>query len=277
MRRWASKQSKLNSFFSSVCFFPFGFEYFSVFPNIVTKLIPIQSDLLIYVYFHSIALTSRKQRRNNDFPLTFASIPIKEVLPQLLKKQLFVFFVLLIVLSTVLEESYMIKDARLAFSIPSVVMTKIVFPGRSSSRAYLCTLAMWWTAPPIASSRAVQPPTWYCRYSVVKIVKELKTRGLPSPTGKETWCKHTIEVMLTNIKYTGNSAVLQTTTSGYEKKKRVPSKSILIAEDDHDPIISKEEYSKVQEERKRRSNIVRDENGSHRSNRKYSAKGLAQK
>ena len=62
-------------FFSSVCFFPFGFEYFSVFPNIVTKLIPIQSDLLIYVYFHSIALTSRKQRRNNDFPLTFAPIP----------------------------------------------------------------------------------------------------------------------------------------------------------------------------------------------------------
>ena len=83
--------------------------------------------------------------------------------------------------------------------------------------------------------------------------------------------------MLTNIKYTGNSAVLQTTTSGYEKKKHVPSKSILIAEDDHDPIISKEAYSKVQEERKRRSNIVRDENGSHRSNRKYSAKGVAQK
>ena len=73
-------------------------------------MIPIQSDLLIYVYFHSIALTSRKQRRNNDFPLTSAPIPIKEVLPQLLKKQLFVFFVLLIVLSTVLEESYMIKD-----------------------------------------------------------------------------------------------------------------------------------------------------------------------
>ena len=71
-----------------MCFFPFGFEYFSVFPNIVTKLIPIQSDLLIYVYFHSIALTSRKQRRNNDFPLTLAPIPIKEVLPQLLKKQL---------------------------------------------------------------------------------------------------------------------------------------------------------------------------------------------
>ena len=111
-------------------------------------------------------------------------------------------------------------------------------------------------------------------YSVVKIVKELKARGISSPTGNDTWCKHTIEVMLTNIKYTGDSAVLQTTTSGYEKKKRVPTQSILIAENNHEPIISKETYAKVQEERKRRSNIVMDENGSHRSNRKYSAKGV---
>ncbi len=109
-------------------------------------------------------------------------------------------------------------------------------------------------------------------YSVVKILKELKARGIPSPTGNETWCKHTIEVMLTNMKYTGNSAVLQTTTSGYEKKKRVPTQSILIAENNHEPIISKEEYGQVQEERARRSNIVKDENGSHRSSRKYSAK-----
>ena len=53
--------------------------------------------MLIYVCFNSIALTSRNQRCNNDFPLTFAPVPIKEILPQLLKKQRFVFFVLLIV------------------------------------------------------------------------------------------------------------------------------------------------------------------------------------
>lgn len=35
-------------------------------------------------------------------------------------------------------------------------------------------------------------------YSIVKIINELKTRGIPSPTGKPVWCKHTIEVMLTN-------------------------------------------------------------------------------
>ena len=32
------------------------------------------------------------------------------------------------------------------------------------------------------------------------------------------WCKHTIEVMLTNTKYLGESAVLKTTTAGYAKK-----------------------------------------------------------
>ena len=114
-------------------------------------------------------------------------------------------------------------------------------------------------------------------YSVVKIVKELNARGIPSPTGNETWCKHTIEVMLTNLKYTGNSPVLQTTTSGYEKKKRVPSPSILIAENNHEPIISKEVFNQVQKEKARRSNIVKDENGSHRSSRKYSSKNAIKK
>ena len=33
-----------------------------------------------------------------------------------------------------------------------------VFFGRSSARAYLCTLPMWCTAPPTASSSAVLPP-----------------------------------------------------------------------------------------------------------------------
>ena len=109
-------------------------------------------------------------------------------------------------------------------------------------------------------------------YSVVKIIKELQARGIPSPTGKETWCKHTIEVMLTNVKYTGDSAVLKTSSEGYEKKKRVLTKSILCAEDDHEPIVSRETFAAVQEEKARRSNVVRDENGTHRSSKKYSSK-----
>ena len=50
-------------------------------------------------------------------------------------------------ISTVLFDNY------------SVVMTNRVFSGRSSSRAYLWTLPIWWMAPPTASSSAVQPRT----------------------------------------------------------------------------------------------------------------------
>jgi site-specific DNA recombinase len=39
--------------------------------------------------------------------------------------------------------------------------------------------------------------------SVLGIVKELKQLGIKSPTGKATWPKRTIDVMLSNEKYTG--------------------------------------------------------------------------
>ena len=109
-------------------------------------------------------------------------------------------------------------------------------------------------------------------YSIVKIIQELQTRKILSPTGNEKWCKHTLEVMLTNVKYVGDSAVLKTTSTGYAVKKRVKTDTMLLAPDDHEPIISRETFAKVQEERARRSNVVRDENGSHRSSKKYSAK-----
>lgn len=55
-------------------------------------------------------------------------------------------------------------------------------------------------------------------YSIVKIIRELEHRGIPSPTGKETWCKRSIDTILTNSKYTGNAVALKSTTEGYEKK-----------------------------------------------------------
>lgn len=38
------------------------------------------------------------------------------------------------------------------------------------------------------------------------------------------------------------------------------------------PIITESEFRAVQEVKKRRSNVVIDDNGTHRSNRKYSSK-----
>jgi len=44
--------------------------------------------------------------------------------------------------------------------------------------------------------------------SVLGIAKELERLGIKSPTGKATWPKRTIDVMLSNEKYTGNVYLL---------------------------------------------------------------------
>jgi DNA invertase Pin-like site-specific DNA recombinase len=44
--------------------------------------------------------------------------------------------------------------------------------------------------------------------SVIGIVSELERLGIKSPTGKGKWCKRTIDVMLSNEKYTGNVHLL---------------------------------------------------------------------
>ena len=110
-------------------------------------------------------------------------------------------------------------------------------------------------------------------YSIVKIIRELEHRGIPSPTGKETWCKRSIDTMLTNSKYTGNAVALKSTTEGYEKKKRVVSKTMYCIENDHEAIISEEDFMAVQNERARRSNVIVDSDGqSKRKSTKYSSK-----
>ena len=45
--------------------------------------------------------------------------------------------------------------------------------------------------------------------SVVGIIKELEKRKILSPTGKTKWCKRTIDVMLSNEKYTGDVRLLK--------------------------------------------------------------------
>ncbi len=39
--------------------------------------------------------------------------------------------------------------------------------------------------------------------SIIGIVSELERPGIKSPTGKDKWCKRTIDVMLSNEKYKG--------------------------------------------------------------------------
>ena len=98
--------------------------------------------------------------------------------------------------------------------------------------------------------------------SVLGIIKELEKRKIPSPTGKEKWCKRTIDVMLSNEKYTGDVRLLKT------GKREVH----YLATDNNPAIISKEVFEAVQIEKARRSNVVIDENGRQRRNKKYSSK-----
>ena len=98
--------------------------------------------------------------------------------------------------------------------------------------------------------------------SVLGIVKELKERSIKSPTGKDNWPKRSIEEMLSNEKYIGVSVV---NVGGEEGQ-------IYKLNNSHPAIISKEMFDAVQKEKHKRSNVIVDENGTHRSNKKYSSK-----
>ena len=115
-------------------------------------------------------------------------------------------------------------------------------------------------------------------YSVVKILNELDARGIKSPTGNDRWCKRSVDTMLSNEKYIGDVMVLKTYSSGFPDNRRVKnsgkedSHPMYLAERSHEAIIQRDIFDAVQEEKIRRSNIVQDATGAHRSSKKYSTK-----
>lgn len=95
-------------------------------------------------------------------------------------------------------------------------------------------------------------------YSLSGIGKELKRRGIKTPTGKENWTSVAIDKILSNEKYTGN-VILQKTyvPDVLEKKqtKNIGQRKRYLYENNHLGFIPKEIFEKVQEEKKRRSNV----------------------
>lgn len=112
--------------------------------------------------------------------------------------------------------------------------------------------------------------------SVIGIIASLHELKIPSPTGKERWSKHTIEVMLDNRKYTGDVVILKKYADTV-KPADSDSHITYLATASHPAIITSEQFSEVQAERARRSNIVIDETGRHRKNSKYSSKKVKEK
>jgi site-specific DNA recombinase len=111
--------------------------------------------------------------------------------------------------------------------------------------------------------------------SVVGIIRELESKGIPSPTGKDKWCKRTIDVMLSNEKYIGDVIIYKTYNAGYPKTKRkvnLGEKDKLLSSGYHPAIISNEIFSAVHAEKVRRSNVFKGENGNVRKTSRYSSK-----
>ena len=77
--------------------------------------------------------------------------------------------------------------------------------------------------------------------SILGIVKELKERGIKSPTGKDNWPKRSIEEMLSNEKYIGIAVVKVDCEEG----------QVYKLNNSQPPIISKEMFDAVQEEKNR--------------------------
>ena len=95
-------------------------------------------------------------------------------------------------------------------------------------------------------------------YSLSKIAKELKERGILSPTRKESWTSMAIDKILTNEKYVGNVILQKTYIPDVLKQKQKKNEGEVaryLYENNHQGIIEIEVFEAVQEERKKRSNM----------------------
>lgn len=99
-------------------------------------------------------------------------------------------------------------------------------------------------------------------YSLSGIAKELKTREILSPTGKEYWTSTAIDKILANEKYTGNVILQKTYVADplvQKQLKNEGARNKYFYENNHIAIISQETFDVVQKELKKRSNIITTE------------------
>lgn len=93
--------------------------------------------------------------------------------------------------------------------------------------------------------------------SVLGIVSELERLGIMTPTGKEKWAKQTIDVMLSNEKYTRNVRLLDDGKYDF----------YYLSEENNPAITSKVIFEAVQIEKQHRSNVIKSEDGNQRKSK----------
>ena len=112
--------------------------------------------------------------------------------------------------------------------------------------------------------------------SIIKIIRELESRGIKSPQGKEIWSKRAIQTVLSNEKYAGHVLLGKTYSSDFPKNKQQKNEGDhdqFLMKNAHEPIIEENIFNAVQEEIKRRSNVEIDVTGEKkRKSTHYSSK-----
>ncbi len=94
--------------------------------------------------------------------------------------------------------------------------------------------------------------------SILEITRALEKDKIKTATGKDKWHPGVIEKMLVNEKYMGDALLQKTYTVDFLTKKRVKNNGIVpqyYIEDNHEAIIPKELFYKVQEEKARRASL----------------------
>ena len=119
-------------------------------------------------------------------------------------------------------------------------------------------------------------------YSTGKIAKHLEEQGIKTATGQDKWHSTVIDKMLRNEKYMGDALLQKTYTVDFMTKKKVKNTGIVpqyYVEDDHEPIIPKELFYRVQEELARRASmnksaVTRKKNQKSKFSSEYALTGL---
>ena len=119
-------------------------------------------------------------------------------------------------------------------------------------------------------------------YSAKKISQYLEENGIKTATGQDKWYDSVIFKMLRNEKYMGDALLQKTYTVDFMTKKKVINKGIVpqyYVEDDHEPIIPKELFYRVQDELARRAAmnkaaVTRKKNQKSKSSSEYALTGL---
>lgn len=119
-------------------------------------------------------------------------------------------------------------------------------------------------------------------HSAKKISQYLEENGIKTATGQDKWYDSVIFKMLRNEKYMGDALLQKTYTVDFMTKKKVINKGIVpqyYVEDDHEPIIPKELFYRVQEELARRASmnksaVTRKKNQKSKFSSEYALTGL---